>query len=135
MTTDTDKHDGWDVLVVDDDPNNRKLMETLLSYEGYAVTSAASGAAALAAVAVRPPDLILLDLMMPDMDGFEVVRRLRANPETRGIRVVMVTALDDDASRVRLAAAGVDRLILKPVDRWELKTCVENLLGAGKAGT
>ena len=132
MTTDTDKPGAREILVVDDDPSNRKLLDTLLRHEGYAVTSAASGAAALAAVAIRPPDLILLDLMMPDMDGFDVVRRLRASPETSSVPVVMVTALNDDASRLRLAAAGVDRLIVKPVDRWELKKCIESLLGAGK---
>lgn len=116
------------ILVVDDDGRNRKLLETLLSLDGYAVQSVADGAAALAAVAASPPDAILIDLMMPGMDGFEVVRRLKADPGSAHIPVVMVTAIDDEASRSRLAAAGVAEVIVKPVDRWHLKSCLERLL-------
>ncbi|MFC5302808.1 response regulator [Azospira restricta] len=117
------------VLVADDDPRNRKLIETLLRAEGYAVHSVDSGQDALAAVAAAVPDLILLDLMMPGMDGFEVVRRLAADAATRNIPIVMVTALDDDASRARLAAAGIRDVINKPIDRWVLQACVDKLLG------
>lgn len=117
------------VLVVDDDPHNRKLIETLLRTDGFIVASCASGGAGLAAIAANPPDLVLLDLMMPGLDGFEVVRRLKADPRCSRLPIVMVTALDDAASRARLAAAGIDRILVKPVDRWQLKTCVEDLLG------
>ncbi|BAL26692.1 two-component system response regulator [Azoarcus sp. KH32C] len=117
------------VLIVDDDPRNRKLIETLLRVDGFEVKSADSGAAALAAVAAELPDLILLDLMMPDMDGFEVVRRLKADPAANRVPIVMVTALDDSASRARLAAAGVERVLVKPVDRWQLKALMAELLG------
>ncbi|HET6719165.1 MAG TPA: response regulator [Rhodocyclaceae bacterium] len=120
------------VLVVDDDPHNRKLIETLLRADGFIVASCDSGAAGLAAIAANPPDLVLLDLMMPGMDGFEVVRRLKADPRCSRLPIVMVTALDDAASRARLAAAGIDRILAKPVDRWQLKSCVEALLGRGE---
>jgi CheY-like chemotaxis protein len=117
------------ILVTDDDPRNRKLEEALLRANGYAVRSVESGRAALDAVAADPPDLILLDLMMPGMDGFEVVRQLKADTATFRIPIIMVTALDDPASRARLATAGVSEVITKPVDRWVLQACVEKLLG------
>lgn len=112
-------------LVVDDDAHNRKLLETLLQFEGLAVCSAESGTAALQMISAGElPEIILLDLMMPGMDGFEVVRRLKAMPAASGIPVIMVTALDDDASRARLAACGIRQVITKPIDRWELKACL-----------
>lgn len=121
------------VLVVDDDPRNRKLLETLIAAEGFAAWCVDSGPAALKAVATEAPALILLDLMMPGMDGFDVLRRLKADPATRGIPVVTVTALDDEASRTRLAGAGADRIITKPVDRWVVKACLAEFLGDGGA--
>jgi len=117
------------ILVVDDDSRNRKLEETLVRAGGHEVRSVDSGQVALDAIAADPPDLILLDLMMPGMDGFEVVRRLKVDPATRDIPIIMVTALDDDGSRARLAAAGVSDLLTKPVDRWALQACIDKLLG------
>jgi CheY-like chemotaxis protein len=117
------------ILVADDDARNRKLLETLLHADGYLVVAVNSGQATLDAVASDQPDLILLDLMMPGMDGFEVVRRLKSDPDTRDIPVVMVTALDDSGSRLRLLAAGVADLLSKPVDRWQLRERLEQLLG------
>lgn len=117
------------ILITDDDPCNVMLMETLLETNGYEIRSATSGQAALDAVAIDQPDLILLDLMMPGMDGFEVVRRLKANPATARILIIMVTALDDNGSRTRLAAAGVSEVINKPLDRWTLQACINKLLG------
>lgn len=120
------------VLVVDDDPRNRKLMVTLIQAEGFAVRSVDSGAAALAAVAEEAPALLLLDVMMPGVDGFDVLRRLKADPQLNGIPVVMVTALDDEASRARLSAGDASRVITKPVDRWVLRACLREFLGEGK---
>lgn len=119
------------VLVVDDDPRNRKLMETLIRAEGFAVRSVDSGTAALAAVADEVPGLVLLDIMMPGMDGFDVLRRLKADPLLNGIPVIMVTALDDEASRARLSAAEASRVITKPVDRWVLRAYLREFLGEG----
>lgn len=117
------------ILVADDDMRNRKLLETLLRADGYQVAAVNSGQATLDAVANDRPDLILLDLMMPGMDGFEVVRRLKSDVNSRDIPIVMVTALDDSGSRLRLLAAGVADLIAKPIDRWQLKERLERLLG------
>lgn len=118
------------LLVADDDPLNRKLLETLLRSEGYEVVCASSGAAALEEIGAGMPDLLLLDLMMPRMDGFEVVRRIRADPATADLAILMVTSLDDQGARTRLATAGVTEILTKPLDRWELKARVEKLLQA-----
>lgn len=118
------------ILIVDDDSRNRKLEEALLRSDGYEVHSVDSGTAALAAISATAPDLILLDLMMPGMDGFEVMRRLKNDPNAKEIPVILVTALDDAASRARATAAGVTDVITKPIDRWELKACLDKLLGS-----
>jgi CheY-like chemotaxis protein len=117
------------ILVVDDNPLNRKLMAEMLTADGHRVRSAASGAEALTLIAGEPPDLILLDIMMPGMDGFEVVRRLKSDGATRNIDIIMVTALDDEGSRARLTAAGVDLVLTKPIDRWRLRSLLEQALG------
>jgi two-component system cell cycle response regulator len=103
------------VLVVDDVPANVKLLEARLSAEYFDVLTAANGAEALAISARAECDIILLDVMMPDMDGFEVCRRLKSNPATHYIPVVMVTALDSPADRVRGLEAGADDFLTKPV--------------------
>jgi len=123
------KHNPLTVLVVDDDSLNRKLLETLLRADGYEVSSVDSGSAAIDAVISCPPDVVLLDAMMPGMDGFEVARRLKASPTTHAIPLVMITALDDAASGTRLNAAGVEAVLNKPVDRWELKAALKRILG------
>lgn len=116
------------ILITDDDPRNRKLVETLLLASDYAVHGVSSGQAALEAIAADPPDLILLDLMMPGMDGFEVVRKLKSDPSTCRIPIIMLTALDDEGSRSRLAAAGVNDVVTKPIDRWLLQSGIDKLL-------
>uniref|UniRef100_Q07L67 diguanylate cyclase n=1 Tax=Rhodopseudomonas palustris (strain BisA53) TaxID=316055 RepID=Q07L67_RHOP5 len=103
------------ILVVDDIPANAKLLEARLSAEYFDVLTASSGAQALEICARSECDIILLDVMMPDMDGFEVCRRLKANPKTHFIPVVMVTALDSPADRVRGLEAGADDFLTKPV--------------------
>ena len=116
------------ILIVDDEPQNCKLLEALLRPEGYLTRSAASGADALASVALQSPDLILLDVMMPGMDGYEVARRLKANPITAHIPIIMLTALTDRAARMAGLDAGVEEFLSKPVDRAELWLRVRNLL-------
>src|SRR4051812_20912982 len=96
------------VLIVDDIPTNLRLLEAKLTAEYFAVQSAQSGAAALQFAESEPPDIILLDVMMPEMDGFEVCRRLKSNPRTAAIPVVMVTALSDTEDRVKGLDAGAD---------------------------
>jgi CheY-like chemotaxis protein len=116
------------VLVVDDNPLSRKLLNDILGAEGYSVRHAASGAEALSVVAEERPDIILLDIMMPGMDGFEVVRRLRADKTIHTPPIIMVTALDDEGSRARLAASGVNDVLTKPINRWELRALLARAL-------
>ncbi|TAN69078.1 MAG: response regulator [Methylobacter sp.] len=116
------------ILVVDDDEFNCTLLADLLDAEGHAVRSAASGEEALASVAEQLPDLILLDIMMPDLDGFEVAKRLKADARTRPIPIIMVTALEDRESKLRGLKAGAEDFLGKPVDLSELRVRVRNLL-------
>src|SRR6266480_5593451 len=103
------------ILVVDDVPANTKLLEARLSAEYFDVLTASNGAEALAICARAECDIILLDVMMPDIDGFEVCRRLKSNPATHLIPVVMVTPPDSPAERVRRPEAGADDFRAKPV--------------------
>jgi two-component system cell cycle response regulator len=115
------------VLVVDDIPANVKLLEARLSAEYFDVATAYSGAEALTVAERAECDIILLDVMMPDMDGFEVCRRLKANPATHHIPVVMVTALDQPSDRVRGLEAGADDFLTKPVTDVALVSRVRSL--------
>jgi two-component system cell cycle response regulator len=115
------------VLVVDDVPANVKLLEARLSAEYFDVTTAYSGAEALALCERAECDIVLLDVMMPDMDGFEVCRRLKSNPATHHIPVVMVTALDQPSDRVRGLEAGADDFLTKPVTDVALVSRVRSL--------
>src|SRR5262245_10592522 len=103
------------VLVVDDVPANVKLLEARLSAEYFDVVTAMSGREGLAICERAECDIVLLDVMMPDMDGFEVCRRLKSNPATHHIPVVMVTALDQPSDRVKGLQAGADDFLTKPV--------------------
>lgn len=115
------------VLVVDDVPANVKLLEARLSAEYFDVATAYSGAEALAMAERAECDIVLLDVMMPDMDGFEVCRQLKSNPATHHIPVVMVTALDQPADRVRGLEAGADDFLTKPVTDVALVSRVRSL--------
>ena len=116
------------ILVVDDEDRNRKLLVAMLEAEGYSASEAADGEQALELVRQSPPDMVLLDIMMPGIDGYEVARQLKADAVTKSIPVVMVTALDDRASRLRGLEAGAEDFVTKPVDRNELRIRVRNLL-------
>jgi signal transduction histidine kinase len=116
------------VLIVDDERHNRDLLEVMLKPEGFLLLKAASGEEALLMVAQQPPDIILLDVMMPGMDGYEVASKIKSNPTTRSIPVVMLTALDDRNSRMLGLSAGAEDFLTKPVDRAELSVRVRNLL-------
>src|SRR5258706_15628445 len=116
------------VLVVDDILSNVKLLEAKLAAEYFEVITACNGEQALARVAAELPDIVLLDVMMPGMDGFEVCRRIKGNARTAHIPVVMVTALDQPSDRVTGLEAGADDFLTKPVDDTALFARVRSLV-------
>ncbi len=116
------------ILVVDDEPINVKMLNLLLKSEGYEVIEASNGRQALDLALKEDPDLILLDVMMPGMDGFEICRRLRAREATRTIPVVMVTALDTLEDKVQGIEAGADDFLTKPYNKIELLARSRSLL-------
>lgn len=113
------------ILIVDDQSAGRETLEKLLVPQGYQVVHASNGVEALEKAALLRPDMILLDIMMPEMDGFEVCQRIRADPDLAEIPIVMVTALDDRDSRLRAIEAGADDFVSKPFDRAELRARVQ----------
>ncbi|MEQ1583294.1 MAG: response regulator, partial [Candidatus Nitrotoga sp.] len=116
------------ILIVDDEPKNRSLLGAMLKPEGYLTITASSGEEALATVAESPPDLILLDVMMPGIDGYHVATQLKANPATRNLPIIMLSALDDRSSKLAGLSAGAEDFLTKPIDRAELWVRVRNLL-------
>jgi CheY-like chemotaxis protein len=116
------------ILMVDDKLLNRKLCETLLRHKGYLTLSAANGEQALALIAQSIPDLILLDVMMPGMNGYQVAMHLKSDSATSSIPIIMVTAQIDRNIRLAGLDAGVEEFLTKPVDQAELWLRVRNLL-------
>ena len=116
------------ILIVDDERHNRELLKVMLAPEGFALLTAANGEEALSMVAQQPPDLVLLDVMMPGMDGYQVAAAIKGNAATKHIPVIMVTALDDHDARMLGLSAGAEDFISKPVDRAETCVRVRNLL-------
>jgi signal transduction histidine kinase len=115
------------ILIVEDDPGSRQALQAILSTGGYVVEAAENGKIGLQKAAALLPDLVLLDVMMPEMDGYEVCRRLRADPRLAEVPVVMVTALDDHDSRLRGLEAGADDFLSKPYDSGELRARVRTI--------
>jgi len=120
------------ILIVDDDQQTVHLVELMLSRKGYEVINAVQGTDALNQVQTQKPDLIILDVMMPDMDGFEVARRLREMPETAAIPIIMFTARTQLEDKVKGYEAGADGYLTKPIHPAELAANVKALLARGK---
>lgn len=116
------------VLIVEDEYSFRELWTSLLEEDGYAVVTAADGASAIAAAKQHAPDLILLDVLLPDTTGFEVARALKGSPVTEASPIIMVTALNDRESKLFGLEAGAEDFIIKPFDRVELSMRIRNLL-------
>ncbi len=122
-----DRHEPR-ILIVDDDPQNVKVMKGKLANEGYGLLEAYSGKEALEKVNDSIPDLILLDIMMPGIDGYEVVKRLKKDPNTQNIPVILVTALDGQDDKVKGLEAGADEFLTKPVNTAELLARIKSML-------
>ena len=122
-------YSAYNVLAVDDIPLNILLVQKMLKRFNFKLRTASGGQQALDMVAQEKPDLILLDLMMPVIDGFEVIRRLRENPETADIQIIILSALNSQEDVVKGFNAGANDFIMKPIIMEKLLTCVVNQLG------
>jgi PleD family two-component response regulator len=118
----------WKILIADDNAQNVELLEAYLADLNCQTLSAVDGEETLARVAADKPDLLLLDIMMPKVSGFEVCRKLKANPETKDIQVLMITSLHETADIERGVEAGTDDFLSKPVHKQILLTRVKSLL-------
>ena len=116
------------ILIVDDDPLGIATLESMFHNQGFEISKAQNGMNALKMAEQIMPDLILLDVMMPGMDGFEVCRRLRATPKLAEVPIIILTALDDRASRLQGIEAGADDFLTKSIDRQELRLRVKTIL-------
>ena len=116
------------VLIVDDDEGIRALLQRQMELDGYRVASAADGASAILSADEAAPDIVLLDAMMPGIDGFRVAETFKASEHTRTIPIIMVTALNDQKSRLRALEAGAQEFVTKPIDRSEVSLRVRNML-------
>ena len=125
-------YSGYNVLAVDDIPLNILLVQKMLKHFNFKLRTASGGQQALDMVAQEKPDLILLDLMMPGIDGFEVIRRLRENPETADIQIIILSALNSQEDVVKGFNAGANDFIMKPIIMEKLLSCVVNQLGLVK---
>ena len=116
------------VLIVDDEPKNIKLLSAQMPPSEFNIISAHGGIEAMQKINDQHPDLILLDIMMPDMDGYEVTRRVKANPATKEIPIILITALDSKDDKVKGLEAGAEEFLTKPVNMAELRTRINSML-------
>ncbi|MDP6380661.1 MAG: response regulator [Phycisphaerae bacterium] len=123
-----EKIQGSRILIADDNEQNVELLQAYLDELDCEIVTARDGQEALEKVASEKPDLILLDIMMPKVSGFEVCRKLKTDPESQNIPIVMVTALNELGDIERAVDAGTDDFLSKPINKWELVTRVKSLL-------
>ncbi len=118
------------ILVAEDEPHIVECLAFLLNREGYEMNSVNDGLAALESLKQAPPDLLILDVMLPEMNGFDVLRRVRERPETRELPVLVLTAKGQDADRARILALGANEFITKPFSNSELIRCIRRMIDA-----
>ena len=117
------------ILVADDEPNIVLSLEFLLKQAGFRVRTVSDGEAALAAIAQEPPDLVLLDVMIPGRDGYAVCQEIRGNPAWRGMRIIMLTAKGGEIQREKGLSLGADEYVTKPFSTRELVERIRRMLG------
>jgi DNA-binding response OmpR family regulator len=117
------------ILIVDDEPNIVISLEYLMRREGFEVAVAGDGEAELQAIEAQPPDLVILDLMLPKLNGFDVCQRLRSDPRWRGLKVLMLTAKGRESEVARGLALGADAYVTKPFSTKDLVAQVKRLVG------
>ena len=117
------------ILIVEDNEVNRVLMRDLLAYHGYEIIEAADGAEGIQKAKKVRPDLILMDIQMPIMDGIQAITHLKADPETRDLKIVGITSFAMKGDRERILRAGCDEYVAKPINTRELPKLVKRLLG------
>jgi DNA-binding response OmpR family regulator len=127
MNPDVAKHSP-SILIVDNEQRNRDLLQIMLAAEGFQIESAGSGEQALAMIELHAPDLILLDVMMSGMDGYQIAARIKGNRATRHIPIIMVTARDDQDGKMLGLLSGAENFLTKPVNRAELCLRARNLI-------
>jgi len=121
-----------DILIVEDHPTMREAMRMVLEHEGYTIREASDGASAIAVIKDSPPDLVFLDLNIPGLSGAEVLRRVKADPDTAAVRVIIVTATGEEG-REQVLGLGADEYFTKPFSPTTLLDTVERVLGTSEA--
>jgi DNA-binding response OmpR family regulator len=116
------------ILIIEDDPEAAHILELSLKREGFKISVAMDGTQGVSAIQSSRPDLILLDLMMPDIDGFEVTRRTRANPDTAGIPIIVVSARTQEADKLMAKQVGANGYLTKPYRRTDLLAAIRTCL-------
>ena len=122
---------GYTVLIVEDNPNNRMIMRDMMEVQGHKTLEAVDGPAGLAMALEHRPDLILMDVQLPGMDGYEVTRRLKAQDDTKGIPIIAVTSFAMKGEEDRAREAGCDAYLSKPIDIHKLVETVKGFLKKG----
>lgn len=118
------------ILIVDDDYMNREILQAHMNNAGYTVLTANSGSAALEILQRQLPDLILMDVRMPGMTGYELCAHLKSQPQTQHLPVLLMTAMDDDENQASVTAAGADGFVAKPFDANNIQAQIHRLIGA-----